>query len=76
MSCPPGSDNQFGPHVNPLCRPFDFTLLFEDTIFTLLPAILFVLATAARLSVLIRAPVKVRSYSLAIWKIVCRFHLD
>ncbi|CCF45895.1 ABC transporter [Colletotrichum higginsianum] len=36
--CPPGSNNQFGPRINFGCRHFDFTLLFEDAIFHVLPS--------------------------------------
>lgn len=75
MSCPPKSDNNFGPRVNTLCRPFDFTLLFEDALFTILPASFFLIAVAARLMVLFRAPVKVTSYRLATWKLVCRSNI-
>ncbi|KAJ6086438.1 hypothetical protein N7467_005352 [Penicillium canescens] len=69
MSCPAGSDNLLGPRVNLSCRPFDFTLLFEDALFTVLLTSLFLLAATARLSVLVRAPVKVNSHRLATWKL-------
>jgi hypothetical protein len=70
MSCPNGSDNQFGPRVLSQCRSFDFTLLFEDAIFALLPAALFLVLAAFRAPVLIRGPVKVTSHRLATWKLV------
>ncbi|KAJ5307053.1 hypothetical protein N7508_006068 [Penicillium antarcticum] len=80
MSCSAGSDNVLGPRVSVLCRPFDFTLLFEDVLFTLLPASLFLLVVAVRLCVLVRAPMKVTSHRLATWKLtvlglVLLFHL-
>ncbi|KAK1478926.1 ABC transporter [Colletotrichum abscissum] len=37
-SCPLGSDDQFGPRIDYNCRHFDFTLLFEDAIFHILPS--------------------------------------
>ncbi|KAH8668572.1 ABC transporter [Xylariales sp. PMI_506] len=40
-NCSPNSDNLFGPRVNTNCRDFDFTLLFEDAFFAVLPAALF-----------------------------------
>ena len=70
MACTTGIDNQFGPRVAVECRPFDFTLLFEDAIFTLLPGSLFLILSAFRLPVLIRSPVKVESHRLATWKLV------
>lgn len=70
MTCPRASDRCFGPRVNPLCRSFDFTLLFEDTLFTIVPASLFIAAAAVRLSVLARTSVKVTSSSLAVSKLV------
>ncbi|KAJ4858374.1 ABC transporter domain-containing protein [Trichoderma breve] len=39
MDCPPGSEQYFGPQVDPRCRPFDFTLLFEDIFFVAVPAV-------------------------------------
>ncbi|KAJ5765966.1 uncharacterized protein N7511_003582 [Penicillium nucicola] len=70
MSCPTGSDDILGPRVSVLCRPFDFTLLFEDAFFKVLPASLFLLVTATRLCVLVRAPVKVTSHRLATCKLI------
>ncbi|OJJ45854.1 hypothetical protein ASPZODRAFT_98811 [Penicilliopsis zonata CBS 506.65] len=67
MSCP--SDNSFGPRVDPDCRSFDFTLLFEDAFFALAPAALFLLLVPSRLQRLWRAPVKSSSYRLAVIKL-------
>ncbi|KAJ5117987.1 hypothetical protein N7526_011010 [Penicillium atrosanguineum] len=75
MSCPIGSDDQFGPRVISQCRPFDFTLLFEDAIFAILPAGLFLVLAAFRATVLIRGPVKVTSHRLATWKLIALAHL-
>lgn len=64
------SDNQFGPRVNIECRSFDFTLLFEDAFFTVLPAAIFLLLLPPRLQFLRSSPVKLTSYRLAIYKLV------
>ncbi|KAJ5354982.1 uncharacterized protein N7496_012194 [Penicillium cataractarum] len=69
MSCPLGSDNVLGPRILEECRPFDFTLLFEDAIFAVVPASTFLLLAACRLPSLIRAPIKVTSHRLAAWKL-------
>lgn len=69
-ACPFGSDNRFGPRVNVACRLFDFTLLFEDAFFSVLPAALFLLLVASRLQYLRTAPIKLISYKLAIYKLV------
>ncbi|OKL58596.1 hypothetical protein UA08_06381 [Talaromyces atroroseus] len=67
--CPPGSDNTFGPRVNSSCRAFDFTLLFEDAFFSVLPTSLFLIVVLPRLQFLRSAPVKLASYRLAVWKL-------
>lgn len=72
LACPFDSDNQFGPRVNVACRLFDFTLLFEDVFFGVLPAALFLLLVASRLQYLRTAPIKLTSYKLAIYKLVRR----
>ncbi|KAJ9151149.1 putative Multidrug resistance-associated protein [Pleurostoma richardsiae] len=69
-ACPPGSDAGFGPRVDINCRSFDFTLLFEDAFFQVLPAALFLLLLPARLQYLRTTPVKLQSYRLAIWKLL------
>jgi len=57
--CPAAADRIFGPAVAEECRGgFDFTLLFEQSILTILPAGLFLLAFAARAIYLSRADVK------------------
>jgi ATP-binding cassette, subfamily C (CFTR/MRP), member 1 len=70
MVCPPGSDNQFGPRVDIHCRAFDFTLLFEDAFFIILPAVLFCLLVGPRLQYLRTRQIKVKSYRLAVYKLV------
>lgn len=48
------SDSSFGPVSD--ARSFDFTLLFEDTILTIVPAGLFLVAAGARAAWLINKP--------------------
>ncbi|KAK6814078.1 hypothetical protein RU639_010488 [Aspergillus parasiticus] len=62
-------DNQFGPRVNPRCRSFDFTLLFEDVFFIAMPAAVLLVLLPLRLRWLHRTTVKVKTYQLAIWKL-------
>ena len=64
------ADDQFGPRVDISCRPFDFTLLFEDAILIVLPAALLLLLAPWRLRALSKMPVKLTSYRLATWKLV------
>lgn len=68
--CPPGADNLLGPRVETACRPFDFTLLFEDTFFTVIPAVTFLLLLPLQLRQLLKAQTKLNSYALATWKLV------
>ncbi|KAJ6007677.1 hypothetical protein N7540_011653 [Penicillium herquei] len=75
MACPQNSDNKFGPRIDPNCRSFDFTLLFEDAFFSLLPATLFLVLIPPRLRILWRTPTKLRSYRLAIVKLVLFFFI-
>ncbi|PCG93312.1 ABC transporter, integral membrane type 1 [Penicillium occitanis (nom. inval.)] len=67
--CPLGSDDTFGPRVNPNCRAFDFTILFQDAFFSVLPTSLFLIVVLPRLQFLRRASVKLMSYSLVVWKL-------
>ncbi|KAH0531953.1 hypothetical protein TsFJ059_000711 [Trichoderma semiorbis] len=58
--CAPTADAVFGPVVDAACRDgFDFTLVFEQSIFVLLPASLLVLAAPLRLIQLRKSPIKV-----------------
>ncbi|KAK3313259.1 putative ATP-binding cassette transporter [Apodospora peruviana] len=58
-SCSFVAENAFGPSVYPCWRQFDFTLLFEESFFQLLPSCIFILAVIPRLIVLLRRPAKV-----------------
>ncbi|KAJ5627981.1 ABC transporterintegral membrane type 1 [Penicillium lividum] len=68
--CLINGDNQFKVQVSVDCRAFDFTLLFEDTVFSILPSIVFLLWIIPRLEILRRSPVKSHSFKLAIYKLV------
>jgi hypothetical protein len=68
--CLLNADDQFGPRVDIACRPFDFTLLFEDAVFIALPAALFLVLLPLRLPSLYNTPVKLTTYKLATWKLV------
>ncbi|KAL6698201.1 P-loop containing nucleoside triphosphate hydrolase protein [Trichoderma pleuroticola] len=58
--CAPTADAAFGPVVDAACRDgFDFTLVFEQSIFVLLPASLLVLVAPLRLIQLRKSPIKV-----------------
>ncbi|RDW81522.1 Cyclic peptide transporter [Aspergillus mulundensis] len=64
-----GADNQFGPRVSVDSRAFDFTLLFEDLWFTLLPTACFLLCLPWRLYFLGHATIKVNSCRIAVCKL-------
>ncbi|TDZ74872.1 ABC transporter atnG [Colletotrichum trifolii] len=74
-SCPSGSDNSLGPRIDFDCRHFDFTLLFEDAVFHLVPAALFLFVIPLRIYSLGRSPIKLATYKLALWKLVTLFVL-
>jgi ATP-binding cassette subfamily C (CFTR/MRP) protein 1 len=57
MTSANSSDSLFGPVAT--SRSFDFTLLFEDTILTIVPATLFLVAAGARVLWLVSKPNKV-----------------
>ncbi|PTB70684.1 P-loop containing nucleoside triphosphate hydrolase protein [Trichoderma citrinoviride] len=61
--CAPTADAAFGPVVDAACRGgFDFTLVFEQSIFVLLPASLLILVAPLRLIQLRKASVKVTDH--------------
>ncbi|OAG36213.1 hypothetical protein AYO21_09607 [Fonsecaea monophora] len=55
------SDSLFGPAYEGPSRSFDFTVLFEDTILTILPAALFLVSATARAAWLTSKPNKVNT---------------
>ncbi|KAK6213368.1 hypothetical protein QIS74_09370 [Colletotrichum tabaci] len=48
-TCVSQGDYDFGPVVDPCVRKFDFTLLFEDTILSIIPSAIFVVLAALRI---------------------------
>ena len=69
-------DNTFGPHAGYCRGGFDFTLLFEEGILTLLPVAIFLIAAPARIYYLLGKQSKVIGSSLLILKLVSRFISD
>lgn len=64
-------DHAFGPYAKECRGGFDFTLLFEETILTVLPAALFIIAATLRLFYLVRQPHKVYPGFTLYLKLVC-----
>lgn len=64
-----GGDDSFGPQLQ---GQFDFTLLFEQTIFTILPSGLFLIVSSVYVYQLSQKPVRVRSGLLLWLKLVSR----
>ncbi|EHK50430.1 multidrug resistance-like protein [Trichoderma atroviride IMI 206040] len=61
-SCP---DDTFGPWAGPQCRGgFDFTLLFEETMLSILLSGIFILLSPLRILALFAAPIRVKSSPL------------
>lgn len=64
-------DDSFGPFVTTLCRGgFDFTVLFEASILTIVPAACFLLLAPFRLFHLSKQPPKVLSSAVRVVTIV------
>ncbi|KIY02825.1 uncharacterized protein Z520_01290 [Fonsecaea multimorphosa CBS 102226] len=64
------SDSLFGPAYEGPFRSFDFTVLFEDTILTILPATLFLISATARAAWLTTKPNKVTTSFSRLTKLV------
>lgn len=56
MACLASSDIAFGPQIATQCRTFDFTLLFEDIVFSCVPAGLLLLMLSTQIILLLRRP--------------------
>lgn len=72
---PPGcslqADNNFGPAIDPGCRDgFDFTLLFEQAILGLVPAVVFLLVCPLRLQILVKRDVRTQPHIMRLAKLV------
>lgn len=68
MAC--NNDNTFGPSVSGCRDNFDFTALFEQVIFTLVPACVFIAASLASVVALLRRPVIVLAPRFLALKVV------
>jgi ATP-binding cassette subfamily C (CFTR/MRP) protein 1 len=75
-SCLPTADDVFGPVVSGCRQNFDFTLLFEQSILTLVPAALLLLVAPLRLLQLYKASVKTRPASVGQIKLVSCLKLN
>lgn len=61
--CSLQADNSFGPVIARGCRDgFDFTLLFEQAIFGLVPAVAFLLVCPLRLKILVKRDVRTKPH--------------
>lgn len=73
--CAPTADAAFGPVVDAACRDgFDFTLVFEQSIFVLLPAAMLILMAPLRLLQLRKSPIKVADQASRMIKLVSCFN--
>ncbi|KAI1277349.1 ABC transporter [Xylaria sp. FL0933] len=72
--CPSDADSSFGPAINSGCRGgFDFTLLFEESVLSLLPAALFILVAALRVVYLVKSRTKAGSNLACLQKLTVAF---
>lgn len=74
--CAPTADAAFGPLISDHCRGgFDFTLVFEQSIFVLAPGCVLLLLAPFRLAVLLRrAPHLAKPGKLRVAKLVSPIH--
>jgi ATP-binding cassette, subfamily C (CFTR/MRP), member 1 len=71
MQCSIEAESVFGPQVAPECREgFDFTLLFEELILTLIPLVLVSLLLLLRLWQLLHQNLKVKVGNVYYLKLV------
>ena len=69
MSCA-HIDNTFGPYAKQCRGGFDFTLLFEETILSILPLVILLLVTPGRIWYMTRRTNKVNGSLLSVFKLV------
>lgn len=67
VGCFPTADAAFGPGQD--CRPFDFTIAFEQYIFSIAPPAIFILAAVFRLKSLSKSPALVAGNVFQLCKI-------
>src|SRR3569833_3057457 len=69
--CSVQADDVFGPTIASSCRGgFDFTLLFEQALLGIAPAVIFALAFPPRFAYLARTETKTLAGPLRVWKLV------
>lgn len=69
-SCSLGADNVFGPQVTTECRSFDFTLLFEESFFSIAPSVALLIAAPIRIFLLYSTTAKVAGGAFQNFKLV------
>lgn len=73
-NCSLQADNSFGPAIDHRCRDgFDFTLLFEQAILGLVPAVAFLLVCPLRLRFLVKRDVRTQPHIMRLAKLVSTF---
>lgn len=73
-SCPKAMDDVFGPAVDECARTFDFTLLFEETILSILPSAVFLILGTIRIATLFTRKSRVGGVILRTIKLVWSYH--
>ena len=70
MACTSDADRVFGPAVQDCRSDFDFTLLFQDLILSILPSSIWLVSASIRLVVVARRPAIARAGWLSYSKFV------
>jgi hypothetical protein len=70
--CSPSVDGSFGPIVDDCVRTFDFTLLFEESILSILPSSIFLILAFLRIGVLSGRKRRVGGHVFSTVKVVSR----
>ncbi|KAH8195785.1 hypothetical protein TruAng_010059 [Truncatella angustata] len=68
--CSPNGDDRFGPAVQGCRQNFDFTFVFEQYIFTIIPVIILLIAAPLRIRYLYKLPKVIRGNSVKYAKLV------
>ena len=69
-SCSFAAEETLGPVIAECRRPFDFSLLFEQVFFQLLPSAIFIIGAVARSAYLNRQPIRIARRRLYVLKLV------
>lgn len=72
--CSPRADDAFGPFIDGCRQNFDFTLLFEQSILTIVPSIVLLILTPLRLLQLYRSNAKTLPNRIYTAKLVRLFY--